>query len=396
MGYRNTDKQKVKKQTMKVNKNKVCMYSSVHVWKDARIFFKEAHSLQKQYEVDFIAIDDGTYDQSFDKKNINMQLLPRKSRWLRPLTWIRIYQKIRASDAYVYHFHDPELLVLVPWIKRKNKQIILVYDMHENVPAAILSKQWIPKSMRRHVSNLVRQMETILLKQVDAILFAETSYKKDYLYTEGKQTEDILNYPIQQDAAPVKKKTTEEITLIYVGRIAEVRGIWTMLQVAKELKNQTNKKLTLKLIGAMSPDLETEVNRFIEKNALGDVVIYYGMLPYTEIWNHYATADIGLCLLHPEPNYMNSLATKMFEYMSMGLPMIASNFPDWEKLIIENQCGIVVDPFNVQSIVEEILHVMQNEKLRRTLGDNGKLNFETKYTWSIEEVKLLEFYENLK
>ena len=50
----------------------------------------------------------------------------------------------------------------------------------------------------------------------------------------------------------------------------------------------------------------------------------------------------------------------MFEYMSAGLPVIASHFPLWKNIITHNQCGLCVDPLDPQAIWSAISEITSN------------------------------------
>ena len=85
----------------------------------------------------------------------------------------------------------------------------------------------------------------------------------------------------------------------------------------------------------------------------------------------------------------------MFEYMSAGLPVIASNFPKWKNIINETNCGICVNPENPDEIAKAIEFIMTHPKKAKEMGQNGRKLIEKKYNWSIEEKKLNIIYSSL-
>jgi glycosyltransferase involved in cell wall biosynthesis len=103
----------------------------------------------------------------------------------------------------------------------------------------------------------------------------------------------------------------------------------------------------------------------------------------------------GLVLFHPQPNHINAQPNKMFEYMSAGIPVIASNFPLWKEIIEGNNCGICVDPLNANEIANAINSIMDNPDQAKLMGENGRRAVEEKYNWEHEAKKLLKIYEGL-
>ena len=132
---------------------KVCILSSVHPCFDVRIFEKQARSLsQAGYEVTLAAI--GNFEEEI-VEGIRVLGLPQpRSRLLRPVNWWRLLRIALQEKADIYHFHDPDLLLPAGLIKLLTRRPI-VYDVHENYPEDVLTKEWIPSPLRRFVSSAV-------------------------------------------------------------------------------------------------------------------------------------------------------------------------------------------------------------------------------------------------
>ncbi|MBC1501873.1 glycosyltransferase family 4 protein [Listeria weihenstephanensis] len=370
--------------------NRVMMFSSVHLYQDARIFFKEAHTLAKKYKVDFFAI--GSTTKEISMPNLNVNLLPKQSRFKRFKTILQLKKEIRRSTAKFYHFHDPELLILVSFIRKEKKDAVIIYDMHENFPEAIKTKDWIPKKIRPILSSFIQKKEKKYLQKLDGLIFAEESYGKNYKDIKVKKI-DIYNYPIFVNKQ--HKKIINKIPkLIYIGRIAEVRGALQMLEVVRQLK-EDGMPVELELIGSIEDTLLEKINHFITEYKLQEEIKIIKYVDYSNIWDYYVNSDIGLCLLHPIPNYLESFATKIFEYMAAQIPMIVSDFPSWKSLLDENECGMVVNPLDIDEIKSQIC-ILMNPLERNRLGKNGRFKYEQKYNWDVEGKKLLDFYNILK
>ena len=86
---------------------------------------------------------------------------------------------------------------------------------------------------------------------------------------------------------------------------------------------------------------------------------------------------------------------KIFEYMSAGVPIIASNFPLWKKLVEENDCGLCVDPNEPKQISEAIDYIHQNPEHADRMGKNGLECVQSQFNWEKEQEKLIALYKSI-
>ncbi|MEG0697876.1 MAG: glycosyltransferase [Algoriella sp.] len=304
--------------------------------------------------------------------------------------WKKFYEIAKDQAVDCVHLHDPELLILAYFFK-KYTDIKVVFDMHENFPAALQSKKIIGLKIPNWVIFLFKKIEKRILNKLDTVIFAEKSYKKDYKQLTTK-TVEILNYPFKQKILS-DKHPKQTAMIVYAGAMHEIRGFKEMLEVAKELK-RNKMKFQLVLIGEIPSHLINYSNEFIKNNHLENQIKLTGRLDFDELIDYYKKADLGLALLHSEPNYLESLPTKIFEYMSFGIPYVASNFPLWEELVISTQSGLVVDPKNITEITTVVKNILDNRQLQ--LGINGRKAHLLEYNWEIEALKLDQLYKALK
>ena len=369
---------------MKEAFHKICHLTTVHRRNDIRIFRKECKSLSKLYEV-FFVVADGFGNKITNEIKI-IDVGKENSRFRRIIiSPFKVYQATKKINAEIYHFHDPELIPIAMLLKLQRKNII--FDIHENIYEQVKSKEWLPKIFLPIVLLIVKSLNYIVSKWFYLIL-AEMSYNK--IYTKFTQNYiNILNYPKIEYLQQFNLRDRIENGIFYIGAITSDRGLYSILDSILILDNQ-NVKCTVHLIGELTEAIDWE-----KYPTFKNQIKLYGHLDLMDGYELSKHCKVGLALLKPVGNFIESLPTKMFEYMSIGLPVIASNFNLWESIINDFNCGICVDPEDSCEIAEAINYIFNNPEIAKRMGNNGQKAVSQYFNWANEEGKLFNCYGKL-
>ena len=176
----------------------------------------------------------------------------------------------------------------------------------------------------------------------------------------------------------------------YVGGIARIQGIEEMVRAIGLVPDAVGARLVL--AGSFSPpELEKELRRRTE----WERVDFLGWQSREGIRKILSEARVGLVTLHPIPNYLDGYPVKLFEYMSAGIPVIASDFPLWREIVEGASCGLLVDPLNPEEIANAIYGFWSVRPKPRLWESGAGRPMRMRYNWSIEAQKLLQMYREL-
>lgn len=370
---------------------RICMMTSVHPPYDIRIFHKECRTLVSEgYEV--VLIVPHSQDEIVEGVKIKAVPIP-KNRIRRILfTGWEIYCLALSEKADVYHIHDPELLPYAQLLRLKKHKVI--FDMHENLPLSILSKEWIVVKWRQFFSRFAYYVERILLTGL-YVVFAETSYKKYYLKV--KKSADVLNMPyinlVLSKDARVCSSLNQEFLVGYVGGVSALRGSLVTLK-ALSVVQRMGYNCSFHCIGTASTTHFAELKTMIETLELKNIFLY-NHLPYKRAWEIIRRCNAGLAILQPIPNYYESYPTKLFEYMALGVPVIVSDFPLYKDIVEKRNVGLCVNPDSAKELADAIVYLIQNPSKARQMGTNGVSAIVEKYNWETESKILTEFYKEI-
>jgi glycosyltransferase involved in cell wall biosynthesis len=296
-------------------------------------------------------------------------------------------EKALELECDVYHFHDPELIPVGLKLKKMGKKVI--FDIHENIEKQIRSKQYMNPFARKLIAMAYRMYEQRNLGKFDCLILAELSYLKVYGAMNGC-CEIVLNMPDIDCLKQFRTFQRDRNEIFYVGSITNARGFDVTIAALKLLDSR-GVDFKMHFIGPY----DQSVLKLAETEGLSDRIVFYGRMPFDEAYALSNHVKVGLAVLKPIDNHVESYSTKIFEYMAIGMPVITSNFKLYRDVIDVHECGICIDPFDAEALADAIQYCFENGNEVKRMGDNGVKAVESLYSWAIEEKKLLHLYKEI-
>lgn len=162
---------------------------------------------------------------------------------------------------------------------------------------------------------------------------------------------------------------------------------------AEELIEAVNITSGVSLLVVGSGDVLPQLKEQVEVQKLEGRIKFISTVPRELLMRYTRSADLGMCLeKDTNLNYRFSLSNKLFDYISAGKPVVASDLPEVRKLIERYQCGIILNEVTPSSISDALLKLKADRKLIQELSKNAETASES-LNWGSESVIVTEFYK---
>lgn len=365
---------------------KIAHLTSVHPPYDVRIFQKECVSLAKAgYAVTLVAPGENLKARDgVDVIAVPPSTNRRQRAWE---TTGRVYRAAVKLDADLYHFHDPELIPIGLRLKLKGKRVI--YDVHEELPQDIMEKDWLPRPFRIGAAGGAYLAEYIAGRMFDGIVASRPALLDRFPAT---KTALVNNFPrlgelAQPGSRPIRER---DPIAAYVGGMNRERGFIELIDALGQVPDTV--ALEVQIAGLVEPVALVEQ---AQKLPGWKRIRLLGWQSRTQVADLLNRARFGIVTFLPIPNHLRSYPTKLFEYMSAGLPTLASDIPLWKKIIEEDGVGRVANPKDPAAFAAALGWMMTHPDECERMGRTGTALVHDRYNWDIEAAQLLGLYKRI-
>jgi glycosyltransferase involved in cell wall biosynthesis len=379
----------------RANQVTVAHVSSVHRWDDVRIFKKEAVALAAAgFDTFVVAAEDVPQAREFKHSGVRVCVLPRRrGRFARMiLTAPAVLRRATKTGASVLHIHDIEL---VPWaLVARSLGYGVVLDLHENYPALMRSKSWLPRCLRSACAFMSDWLIRLAARVFSGVVCADDEIgARIQRSAPGQELIVVHNYPDLRlfheahGCGNVARYASARIA--FLGGISDARAARQFVQ-ALTILDDLAFQVTLGG-GVASHETLSAVRQEPGWRRVTDL----GRIPPQEVPAVLKQSAISIVLFSDSPNHHDLRSNRLYESLAAGCPVLVSDFPAWSRFTQQHSCGLVANPSDAQSIAAALRNALMDPPKLQALGLNGKRVVEQHFSWRSQAEILVRFYSRV-
>lgn len=308
-----------------------------------------------------------TVEQNGNYTTVVKNIVAGYPKWQHPFRLLALAKQAMTTNASIFHCHEPDALGIA-LLRKSVMRNRVIYDVHEHWPSELPRDVGAP----HWLSHLIDPVEQWMARRADAVITVSESVGQRF---PGSIV--LPNYP-NPPTTPLPNVDISLRSLAIVGAKLHPYHIRDGLSAVTRLRTCWP-DVTLNLIG----NLATPVPE-------GSPVTCTGYLPHAAIPAALQQAGIGLALLSPDyENIRIGLPNRLFSYMMAGIPVIATALPEIERIVDETNCGILVQPDDVDAIVDAAIWLEKRPIQARWMGERGRQAIVSRYNWDAVQDRLI-------
>jgi len=317
------------------------------------------------------------------------------SRVQRFLSTFALLPKLLKSRYDAVHLVDPELLPLGIILKLFTKTVV-VFDAHEDYVEFMKHKYYLPPFFVGMFTLGIKFVLYVSSLILDGFVFADKGTAEEFKKLPPARKSLFYNFPVLS-MFPDKPQewAARKYDAVFLGTMSRTSGMLVMLKAIGIVKNGFP-ALKCLFIGEPEYQIKPEVDEYIRRYDLDGCAEFTGRVPHGDVPKLLQECKVGLVGLLDMPKFSKNIATKIFEYMASGMPVVSSDLPPERKYIVSDKCGYLVPPENPAATAEAICRILSDAKLGQKMSKAcRRYMLEHNYFAEDEVGKLVAFYNYL-
>ena len=308
---------------------------------------------------------------------------------------IKLVYKPLNYDLDIIHAHSPipysDLPALL-YAKRNKVPFVLTYQFDgQEIGGSFMRNTGVSVYNRFFLNKVLGSAEVII---ATTRLYAEESpFLKNYLdkivvIPNGINIEDVTTTLTKEESRSILGLPNDSLIILFFGSLVSYKGPDILLKALKIIKNEIR---GVKLIFAGRGEMLDELHDLCKKYDVEDDVIFTGFVEEEKKPLYYKSSDI-FCL--PSTTMAESFGIVNLEAMASGIPIVGSNLGGIPDIVKDGKNGLLAKPSNPKSLADALLQLLENEDLRKRMGDNG-LKRVKDYSWDEITRETEQLYRNI-
>ncbi len=307
---------------------------------------------------------------------------------LSALTLKRPYRLVQVHNM-------PDFLVFTA-LFHKLTGVPVVLDLHD-LTVELFESRTAGKPLKA-LLGLVKAVERLSCSFADQLITTSAGFRRR-LIERGVRPDKVtlvLNSADDRifDAPPPRewKDIDEGPVLLYHGTVARRFGLHVAIEAVESLK-ETHPGARLDIYGKYDPSYRAELEELVAAKGLSGSVTINGFLRLDKVSQAIASADMGVVPYLSDPFMNLALSTKIFEYVSMGMPVVAAGLDSIREIFGEGSIKYF-RPGDASDMAEKIAEFCANPAERRTYAEKARSAYSA-VSWPVMSGKYLETVNTL-
>jgi len=182
----------------------------------------------------------------------------------------------------------------------------------------------------------------------------------------------------------VDRHGVREPYALFVGRISEQKGIFQLLDAARQLPEGV--QLVLCASSPDTPELLTRLHTAVSGRP--EIRWINAMLPVEEVVQIYSHAAVFVC-----PSIYEPFGIINLEAMACGTPVVASRVGGIPEVVADGETGWLVEPGDSAALAQALRAALADPERARRMGEAGRRRVEAHFSWDHIAALTMDVYQ---
>ncbi|NYZ75673.1 glycosyltransferase family 4 protein [Candidatus Micrarchaeota archaeon] len=305
---------------------------------------------------------------------------------LLPLHVYRALKYLREQKPQVVYFAKPHLFTFLPAFiyKVTHPDCSLVFDCDE----------WDPATLRDNEEAFYKVWLTDFLAYLsimlsDKVVYSNTLIKDEHIPRKYWEKCSYISNGVDTKVFRAREhKKSKEFSLMFVGLLHKIKHILPILD-AVEIASKEIPNVKCNIVG--DGPRRKELEQIVASKGLGKFFVFAGTVPHETLPELLPTADVLIAPFSDMEGVRYQSNVKIFEYMAVGVPIIATDVGDIKRILGNGEASYVVPPDNSEAIAKKVIYVYQNPGKSKICASLARKLAVEMYDWRVLAKKLETF-----
>lgn len=324
--------------------------------------------------------------------------------------WLQVSKEfVEKYKIEALHVHD---LFTVPVIVKvgKEKNIPVIADLHENMPAAMRAIRSVFPLWKRLLMGIIYNYklmqwnESIALKKCTKIIVVVPE-AADRLLGYGisqnrihvvSNTEDETTFKFDPEQADlsISSKYKDKFVISYIGGIGVHRGLDTTLKAMPIIIDKIP-NIHFLIVGA-DKSSRIAIEEIVCNLKINDYVEIISWQPFHTVNSYVMASDVCLVPHNDFEHTQTTIPHKLFQYMICGKPVLVSNCKPLKRIVDIANCGVVFKANDEKDLAEKLFIMQSNVLELNNMGIRGQKAALGQLSWKKDAEILNNIYKSLE